>query len=501
MIVPSARSTPVAGLARAGSLVVRELRQESRRSVNFWLRVLAAGLMVAVFGWFTSTTELTGAQLGPELFGWLQVLLRLALWIIVPLMTADCISQERREGTLPLLFLTPLTVAEVLAGKAAVHAFRGFTLWLAALPLLVLPFVLGGVGPADALVAVADEIPALVLGLAVGLYTSVAGGTSHQVMARALALALVLAAVDAFGSLFVWDVMLLFFDSANGKYRLVGWGLGPWLLARMVFTGGAFVILLDLASRRLRRNWGAYSPSAQPAWTRTFAASPFWRRVFRWPRGPALDRNPIAWLQEYSWTARLTKWGWCGLILLAGPFLSLNPVACPPTLLLSFGVALSAVGSFRRERAEGLFEILLVTPLPARQLVLGRLWGLACHYFPAYAVVVVYWRAVVLLTRPASGFRDGLSWLPNPLALATLMLFGLWLSFQRSHVLLLWLFAWAGGYLLPNLLATELGARLGWSSRGILLCAALLQVALALVSWRRLLAAVRERSFLRAVAA
>jgi ABC-type Na+ efflux pump permease subunit len=62
-----------------------------------------------------------------------------AFWVLVPLMTADCVSREKREGTLGLLFLTPLTVFDVIAGKAAIHVLRALTLFLAALPLLGLP--------------------------------------------------------------------------------------------------------------------------------------------------------------------------------------------------------------------------------------------------------------------------------------------------------------------------------------------------------------------------
>ena len=60
-------------------------------------------------------------------------------------MTADCVSREKREGTLGLLFLTPLTVLDVIAGKVAIHALRALTLFLAAMPVLGHPLVFGGV--------------------------------------------------------------------------------------------------------------------------------------------------------------------------------------------------------------------------------------------------------------------------------------------------------------------------------------------------------------------
>jgi len=60
-------------------------------------------------------------------------------------MTAGCVSGEKREGTLGLLFLTPLTVLDVIVGKSLIHMLRACTLFLAATPVLVLPLVLGGI--------------------------------------------------------------------------------------------------------------------------------------------------------------------------------------------------------------------------------------------------------------------------------------------------------------------------------------------------------------------
>ena len=90
-------------------VIIRELQEEARRPFNYWLRVLAAAALVGIF-----TMMVWGRQWGPttsgaELFGNLNATLFAAIWILVPLLTADCISAERREGTLGLLFLTPLT--------------------------------------------------------------------------------------------------------------------------------------------------------------------------------------------------------------------------------------------------------------------------------------------------------------------------------------------------------------------------------------------------------
>ena len=88
--------------------------------------------------------------LGSRLFAALHSTLFGAIWVLVPLLTADCISRERREGTLGLLFLTPLKGTDIVVAKGLVHGLRAMTLWLAVLPVLTVPFLMGGVSWSEA---------------------------------------------------------------------------------------------------------------------------------------------------------------------------------------------------------------------------------------------------------------------------------------------------------------------------------------------------------------
>jgi ABC-type transport system involved in cytochrome c biogenesis permease component len=59
--------------------------------------------------------------------------------------TADCLSEEKREGTLGLLFLTDLKGADIVLGKLAATSMRGFYGFLAVFPVLAIPLLLGGI--------------------------------------------------------------------------------------------------------------------------------------------------------------------------------------------------------------------------------------------------------------------------------------------------------------------------------------------------------------------
>ena len=86
---------------------------------------------------------------GATLFGKLNLFIFLSIWVCVPLAAADAISRERREGTLPLLYLTELRSYGIILGKAFVHMLRSSSLFLTMAPWLMLPVVFGGVGLND----------------------------------------------------------------------------------------------------------------------------------------------------------------------------------------------------------------------------------------------------------------------------------------------------------------------------------------------------------------
>src|SRR3989442_3906756 len=133
------------------------------------------------------------SELGGLLFGGFRGPFFLSIWIWVPLLTGDTISREKREGTLGLLFLTPLTPIGIVFGKSLIHAVRAITLFLAMIPALALPFLLGGLTWKDCVVSVLLNSSALVLALAAGLLASTLATDSRRALALALALSLGLA--------------------------------------------------------------------------------------------------------------------------------------------------------------------------------------------------------------------------------------------------------------------------------------------------------------------
>jgi ABC-type transport system involved in cytochrome c biogenesis permease component len=469
-------------------LVGRELRAESRRAINYGLRVLTAAVVVGVMAGFMATTPLDASQWGAALFAVLHQALWLAMWIIVPMMTADCVSREKREGTLGLLFLTPLTVLDVMMGKAASHILRATTLLLASVPVLVLPFMLGGVTWQQGVLAIAEIGNALLLGIAAGLYASARGGSAIQVM------------VMAEGGAFGLAVASGFFKGLAGALA----GNLLWVVGTTVcFTIFVFWIVIGASVRVLRDTWDqdAAAPE-QPKWVALFSDSEFWRSIFHWERSRTLDRNAMAWLQEYSWTARLTKWGWFLGVLAVEVFILFMLPGWQPelTTAVSLGVTFSATGSFRRERQSGLLEILLVTPLSVRQLMLGRLWGIFSHFSPALALLIVCWDSDRLLNHKEF-YANPFFWVaPNPLAFLALMVAGLYMSIWRLNFLVVWLLAWVLAFFLPAFAAVALGRFGVMQPTAITVLTSAWQILLAAACWFLLRRNMVQRRFISAEA-
>lgn len=152
-------------------VITRELRAQARQPFTFWVRVLGAASLLFV-SWVFGMSSGFEMNQGSELFGKLHRTLFFSIWILVPMMAADCISRERREGTLPLLFLTPLKPKDIVMAKGFAHGLRALTLCLAVIPVLTVCFLMGGVGWETVLVSFFTNFSSLCWALGAGVLAS-----------------------------------------------------------------------------------------------------------------------------------------------------------------------------------------------------------------------------------------------------------------------------------------------------------------------------------------
>jgi ABC-type transport system involved in multi-copper enzyme maturation permease subunit len=464
-------------------VIQRELRAEARNPHHHWLRLIGAAVVLVYFYAVSRDYRGPGSLLGQTLFGALAVSSMIITAVLTPQLTADCLSREKREGTLGLLFLTPLKAREIVIAKSAVHLLRSFTVLTSLGPLFAIPLLMGGVQFRQVVLAVTANVFAAFLGLAAGLIASVRNTEWMRAAVSAEFTMLV-------GASFLAPFLGAFSGSAVFSGR-AGWLFGPILVI------GLAVVFLWVSivgvSTHLQESWQrSLIDPPQPRWTRSFSESALMRSLFRWNKARVLDRNPIAWLQEYSWTARLTKWGWLLLAIF-------GEVAGPRNVMWALigAFAFAAAGSFRRELQSGSLELLLVTPLRESQLISGRLWGLFSHFLPAVLVWTTF-RVFAHVMVPGTGSLL-LDLVTMYSSLLTVPLIGCFLSFCRFHVISGCLLCLLIGVVIPEWLVQmtgEPGPRMRYHAAlrmGILF--AILQFGAAAVALVQLRLRLAKRSF------
>ena len=425
-------------------VIDRELRAQSRLPYTYNLRLLGAAAALLVCLLFSLSHPLVHA-LGGELFARLNQTVFFSIWIIVPLLCADCISRERREGTIGLLFLTPLHARDVVLAKGFVHGMRALSLLLAALPIITIPLFLGGVAWSDAALSLMMNFSALCWALASGLLASSFSKSwlRAQLLAAGVAVCLgstflLLNGANLYGfsgarawtpigtsDNLSWTVMFGFLDATNfnGWWGRIHSTMSPakhtaWLFAHLrivLISLLALFLSIEIASRNLRRYWREEPPSARQVWLEKKLFTPIVMVSFLrgWMRRK-LERNPIGWLEQRSWSGRLVTWGWFAVMIsvYSAAFSNadvshfLDAIQKFMAWLLLGVIAVTAAGSFQRERETGLLELLLVSPMTVGQIIGGRLRGVWGQFLPAFIVLLVLWTlSLRAFSRRAGGFR------------------------------------------------------------------------------------------------
>src|SRR5207245_231563 len=124
------RHWPISGMTLF-PIVGRELRVAARQRGTYWMRLAIASMAILIgTGIFVVTLGLSAAQTGRHIFEWLAGLQFIYCLAYGRRSTADCLSQEKRDGTLGLLFLTDLKGHDVVLRQTGRNVAERL-LWIA----------------------------------------------------------------------------------------------------------------------------------------------------------------------------------------------------------------------------------------------------------------------------------------------------------------------------------------------------------------------------------
>lgn len=124
----------------------REIRVAARGPGLYRFRWIMGGVWLLVYAYiFWVYSWRRQSPTGPQMFGVLSHFAFAYSLLSGAVLTSDCVSREKREGTLGLLFLTDLKAIDIVAGNLSATSIKAFCGLLAIFPVLGLSLLMGGV--------------------------------------------------------------------------------------------------------------------------------------------------------------------------------------------------------------------------------------------------------------------------------------------------------------------------------------------------------------------
>ena len=387
-------------------IIENELRRALRRYNPIRARLMAgavAGIVSLVF----LLVGLAVRTWGAELFHYLFLGSLYAVIIRPAQIVAGLISEERRNETLELLFLTGMTSFELFIGKVLGAALVASCELLAITPFLALPFLSGGMSPHLFIAAVVCLPTLLFFVISVAILASVLCRDDAMALATTAAfigivscatpvpyfLGKLLSGQPPFSAAWLSCSPGYLAWMVGSQFSLGSWTefwssvFYTWLWTLLCFCAAGFI---------LSRNWRT-DPNAgifKKWWDR-------WQIFLRGTEGwrsrlsaTVLASNPYQWLAQRDRRPILTGWGvilTICIIWIAG--WALWPSHWPSTMnffitamvmkmVLDAAISQTAARRIGYDRRDGNFELLLTTPLSPTDIIQGQVTAVREQFRP-----------------------------------------------------------------------------------------------------------------------
>ena len=396
-------------------IAARELRVIARRRSTHWSRFSAAALAIGVAVWVLFTSGYVGgrvAQAGQEVFEMLSWCGFFYALLIGVRATADCISEEKREGTLGLLFLTDLKGYDVVFGKLFSSSLTAFYSLLAMIPIMAIPVMLGGVSGQLLWRTAAVLINTMFLSLSIGLCVSAIGRHERKAMVTTFLLILLLTlGIPALGAWLEDAIPGITPSDMPQIFNLVSPG---YLMGYRDSTGGEFgasfatvhVVawaFLLVSCWRLPRAWQDKVSSTGRLrlveWVDGWMRGAPEQRVAA--RRRMLEINPVLWLTARDRRDLIYVGAFLiGCAVIWGVGLWRSPrswleefayffTAVVLHTVIKIWMATQACQRFGEDRRSGALELMLSTPLSVEEILRGQVLALKRQFERPVALILV----------------------------------------------------------------------------------------------------------------
>ena len=394
-------------------IILRELRITSKRGSTYWVRMATAAAAFVVAFCFMIVSSLFGnmmGNIGQNMFtvlSWYVFCISLVAGLFL---TSDCISEERREGTLGLLFLTNLTGFDVVMGKLFSSGLNALYGLFALLPILGLSLLVGGVTGTQFFSCSLALVNILFFGLSAGMFVSVfTRETLWSVLGSLAVMFIVLAGLSLLAILF-------------NHFRI-------GTIFRMLNPFSPFNSIVSTLSGISNRAefWESLAISNLVSWFLVFTSAFMLPRVIREKTGSfkslelllnkfkvtpkkkiLSDGNPVLWLMErVNWSGKIAWW-----TILAGAALTLM-ILCIPGYSLAKGIsswtvtltglglkvlfAFQACRLFAETRQNGALELIACTPLTDEEIIYGQWQSLKNIFLTPLAIFTLIYANLMIV--------------------------------------------------------------------------------------------------------
>jgi len=408
-------------------IVERELRVASRRAMTFWLRLISAGVAVVIaWGVFVIVESMPGnfgIRAGVPLFAMLVWMAFAAVLSAGVFFTSDCLSEEKREGTLGFLFLTDLRGYDIVFGKLIGTLCRCTFALIAIFPVLGCTLLLGGVDPGEFWRTILCLLHALFFSLSAGMFVSSVSKHALKALARTIILIVLIAgggpAVDGIWAESNDTTFRPFFSYASPVFLFVNADMwSPVFRTAFIVNSIVALMLLGAACVLIPRTWqerGKRARGETSGFVNWFRFGSERRRAA--VRRKLMDVNPTAWLVCRERSQALILWGIAILVVMWCLFSAWMPETSAFEIIgwrvvnwlamsvMSLWIVSQASQFFAEAKRGGLLDLMLSTPMDFQKVAPGAWRGLVRMFGLPVLVVLM----VSFLSQVAT--MDGSGWM------------------------------------------------------------------------------------------
>ena len=401
----------------------RELIVAARRRSTYRIRLLATLIAILTSTWLIMVTGESAQPgvLGREIFMTLATFaffyaLMAGTWI-----TSDCLSEEKRNGTLGLLFLTDLRGYDIIFGKLVATSVNSVYGVLAIVPVLSIPALMGGVSLELYLYSCLVLFNTMFLSLAMGMFSSSVCHNERKASGLSVLLMLLFCAIIPLSGFLLSEY---YFRTEEGKAAVevlfkisspiwqmlttakIGLGssmqIDSYFYPSLFFTHLSGWFLIGLSCAQIRNAWqDKPMTSIMEKWKNRWVQWAHGDEKFRLGlRRQLLDRNPFLWMGSRDRLQKSLLWGVIFLLILGYLWGYLKiphdwltaPVCVGMTFILHLTIKLWVVAEtakrFIEIRREGVLELLVTTAISISDIIRGLLQSLNRQFFSAIVFVL-----------------------------------------------------------------------------------------------------------------